>query len=201
MHRVAVYLHCVAVRCSVIQCVALTSSSPVCFVLIGIILRCATWTHIHTHTNKCFFYIHDALFSQIMPFKYIYIRTCRYTQKHIIIFQLEIHFSGISLSHKGYSAHEQDLPLRVKWATSTNEILSRMRPFSVGPLYVNRTFWKFSLPTQFVQQDRRIVTNIHTHTYVHTHTYNSFSVMKNYTQFEQLRPACRRLSFWSGLEH
>jgi len=30
--------------------------------------------------------------------------------------------------YERYSAHEQDLPLRVKWATPTNEFLSRKRP-------------------------------------------------------------------------
>jgi len=71
-----------------------------------------------------------------------------------------------------------------------------MRPFSIGPLDVNRTSWKVSLPTQFVQQDRRIVTNIHTRTYVHTHTYNSFSVMKNYTQFAQHKASASTAEFF-----
>ena len=35
------------------------------------------------------------------------------------------------------SAHEQDLPPRVKWATPTNEILSRIRTFSLGPFGSN----------------------------------------------------------------
>jgi len=32
-----------------------------------------------------------------------------------------------------YSAHEQDLPPLVKWATPTNEISSRIRTFGLGP--------------------------------------------------------------------
>jgi len=47
-----------------------------------------------------------------------------------------------------YSAHEQDLP-RVKWATPTNEIFSRVRTFSLGPFQVKYTFWKVFFSIQF----------------------------------------------------
>jgi len=39
----------------------------------------------------------------------------------------------MALLQKRYSAHEQHLPPRVKRATPTNEILSRIRTFSSGP--------------------------------------------------------------------
>jgi len=41
---------------------------------------------------------------------------------------------------KRYSAHEQNLSTCVKWATLTNEILSRMRTFSLYSFQVNRLF-------------------------------------------------------------
>jgi hypothetical protein len=40
------------------------------------------------------------------------------------------------------SNHEHDLPPCVKWATPTNEILSRIRKFSLSPFMSNVSFGK-----------------------------------------------------------
>jgi len=53
-----------------------------------------------------------------------------------------------------YSAHEQLLPLRVKWATPTSEILSRIRTVSLGPFWVKRTFRKVSFLIQLASSWR-----------------------------------------------
>jgi len=49
---------------------------------------------------------------------------------------------GCRWAQQQYSVHEQDLPPRVKWATPTNEILSRLRTFGLGPFRSNVPFGK-----------------------------------------------------------
>jgi len=53
-----------------------------------------------------------------------------------------------------YSAHEQDMPPHVKWATLTNEILSRITTFILGPFNSKRTFWIVVSPIQFAGSRR-----------------------------------------------
>jgi len=52
-----------------------------------------------------------------------------------------------------YSAHEQDLPPRVKRAIPTNEILSRIRTFGLGPFWVKHS-WEVFFPIQFASSWR-----------------------------------------------